>query len=85
MYFATGGGGSGVRVPDVPFDVTNIFQMMLWVVMTFAPIAELLVDFIFTTWTDGLFGQAYSLAQILVNPVTLGGIWIVHSVRSLVS
>jgi hypothetical protein len=77
-----GGGGSGVRIPDVPFDITNIFSFILWVVMTFAPIGELLINIIFTTWKD-LAGNTYSLSAIILNPVTLGTIWFAHALRAL--
>lgn len=83
MYmFATGGGGSGVRIPDVPFDVTNIFSIMMWIVTVFAPVGEFIINFIFTTWT-GNWGTTYSLATIIINPVTLGTIWIAHALRAL--
>ena len=77
-----GGGGSGVRIPDVPFDITNIFSFMLWVVVTFAPIGEMLINFIFASWQD-LAGNTYSLSTILLNPIILGTIWLAHAVRSL--
>jgi hypothetical protein len=80
-FFATGGGGSGVRLNDVPFDVTNIFSFMLWVVVTFAPIGELIINFIFATWQD-LAGNTYSLSTILLNPFTLGTIWFAHAIRA---
>ena len=81
-FFATGGGGSGVRIPDVPFDITNIFSFMLWVVTTFAPIGEFLINTIFASWKD-LYGNTYSLSSILLNPITLGTIWFAHALRAL--
>ena len=81
-FFATGGGGSGVRIPDVPFDITNIFSFMVWVIQVFAPLAEIITRFLFTSWT-GNWGTTYTLATILLNPVTLGTIWFAHAARSL--
>ena len=84
MYFFATAAGSGVRFPDVPFDIINIFSFMLWVIQVFTPLAEIITNFLFTSWT-GNWDTTYSLANILLNPVTLGTIWFVHAARSLIS
>jgi hypothetical protein len=54
----------------------------MWVVTVFAPIGEFIINFIFTSWT-GNWGETYSIATIIINPVTLAAVWIAHAFRSL--
>jgi hypothetical protein len=82
MYLYTGGGGSGVRIDGYPFDTTNVFQLMLWVLVNLAPIGQLLVEFIFTPFKDN-FGNVTTLAQIILSPVTIGLIWGAQALKAI--
>jgi hypothetical protein len=82
MYMFTGGGGSGVRLPDVPFDASNVFSFMIWIITTFGPIGQHLVEFVFTPWKDNA-GNVYTLASILLNPGTLGLVWGAQALKAI--
>jgi|688.fasta_scaffold153683_4 hypothetical protein len=84
MYiFATGGGGSGIRIIDIPFDISNPFEFMVWVVVTLAPIAQAMVTYLFRV--DSIFPgmEPTSVVQVLLNPVTLGLIWVGQWIKGL--
>lgn len=66
MYLFATAAGSGVRFPDVPFDIINIFSFMLWVIQVFTPLAEIITNFLFTSWT-GNWDTTFSLVKDFVQ------------------
>lgn len=74
MFAATGGGGSGVRI-EMNFDPNNPFAFLIWVVTTFAPIAEMMVSFLFTPFDLLGTGTSTTIAQILTTPSSLAFLW----------